>query len=114
GARGAGRGARRSGGGALSVVGDLAQATGAWAAGGWTQIPRHLPDRHPVAVVPLRYGYRVPRQVYEFAARLLPVAAPMATPPEVVRDGPAEPGIHRSRAPHRRRRAAGGRRGTAH
>jgi hypothetical protein len=33
--------------------------------------------------------------VYQFAARLLPVAAPAAQAPEVVRDGPAEPAVHR-------------------
>jgi UvrD-like helicase C-terminal domain len=55
----------------------------------------HLPATYPVALAPLRYGYRVPRQAYELAAQLLPVAAPHAQPPEVVRDGPAEPRIHR-------------------
>ena len=31
---------------------------------------------YPVHVETLRYGYRVPRQAYELASRLLPVAAP--------------------------------------
>nr|MDT0662471.1 ATP-binding domain-containing protein [Micromonospora sp. DSM 115978] len=86
---------RRSATGALTLVGDLAQSTGAWARDSWAEVTAHLPDRHPVTVEALRYGYRVPRQAYELAAQLLPVAAPAVRPPEVVRDGPAEPGVHR-------------------
>ncbi|MFV2022668.1 HelD family protein [Micromonospora sp. LOL_023] len=86
--------ARRSRTGSLTVVGDLAQSTGVWARDSWDEVTRHLPTTHPVRVAPLRYGYRVPRQAYEFAARLLPVAAPAVTAPEVVRDGPAEPNVH--------------------
>ncbi|WFE24803.1 AAA family ATPase [Solwaraspora sp. WMMD791] len=87
--------ARRSRTGSCTVLGDLAQSTGAWARDSWDEVTRHLPATHPVRVAPLRYGYRVPRQAYQFAAQLLPVAAPQVTPPEVVRDGPAEPGVHR-------------------
>jgi DNA helicase IV len=87
--------ARRSSTGSLTVVGDLAQSTGAWARDGWDEVTRHLPATLPHARSSLRYGYRVPRQVYEFAARLLPVAAPAVQPTQVVRDGPAEPGVHR-------------------
>jgi DNA helicase IV len=85
---------RRCASGSLTVVGDLAQSTGPWARDSWDEVTAYLPSVHPVAVRELRYGYRVPRQAYRFAARLLPVAAPTVTPPEVVRDGPAEPGIH--------------------
>jgi DNA helicase IV len=87
--------ARRSATGSLTVVGDLAQSTGPWARDDWQEVTRHLPSTHPVTLAPLRYGYRVPRQAYELAVRLLPVAAPHVRPPEVVRDGPAEPRIHR-------------------
>jgi DNA helicase IV len=86
--------ARRCPSGSLTVVGDLAQSTGTWSRDTWDQVTAHLPNVHPVSVVPLRYGYRVPRQVYELAATLLPVAAPAVRPPDVVRDGPRAPGIH--------------------
>ena len=86
--------ARRSATGSLTLVGDLAQSTGPWAKDSWDEVTRHLPTTHPTTVAHLRYGYRVPRQVYEYAAQLLPVAAPTVTPPEVVRDGPADPGVH--------------------
>jgi DNA helicase IV len=87
--------ARRSATGSLTVVGDLAQSTGLWARDDWAEVTGHLPAIHPVAVRPLRYGYRVPRQAYQLAARLLPVAAPHVPPPEVIRDGPADPRVHR-------------------
>jgi DNA helicase IV len=93
--------ARRSASGSFTLVGDLAQSTGAWARDDWADLLRHLPDALPSSVSALRYGYRVPRQVYELAARLLPLAAPGLAPLTVVRDGPAEPGIHRVEASER-------------
>jgi DNA helicase IV len=86
--------ARRSSTGSMTLVGDLAQSTGAWARDHWDEVTRHLPSTLPQETVALRYGYRVPRQVYEFAAQLLPVAAPEVQPAEVVRDGPTNPGVH--------------------
>jgi hypothetical protein len=97
--------ARRSATGSLTVVGDLAQSTGAWARDRWDDVVAHLPATLPHSVAGLRYGYRVPRQVYELAATLLPVAAPGASPVTVVRDGPAAPGIHRVDAGARAGRA---------
>jgi DNA helicase IV len=87
--------ARRCATGSLTIVGDLAQSTGAWARDSWQEVTDQLPATCPVEVVPLRYGYRVPRQAYELAATLLPVAAPHVPPPEVVRDAPSDPRIHR-------------------
>jgi DNA helicase IV len=86
--------ARRSATGSLTVVGDLAQSTGPWARDSWADVLEHLPRTLPDSVVALRYGYRVPRQVYAFAARLLPLVAPGLEPLTVVRDGP-EPRLHR-------------------
>ncbi|GAA0941090.1 AAA family ATPase [Virgisporangium aurantiacum] len=86
--------ARRSATGALTIVGDIAQSTGPWARDTWDEVVEHLPTASGVEKVPLRYGYRVPRQVYEMAARLLPVAAPAVAPVEVIRDGPQPPTVH--------------------
>ena len=97
--------ARRSANGSFTLVGDLAQSTGPWARDDWDDLLRHLPDARPATVSALRYGYRVPRQVYELAAKLLPLAAPGLAPLNVVRDGPAEPGIHRVEASERPGRA---------
>ncbi|MDQ7911003.1 ATP-binding domain-containing protein [Phytohabitans sp. ZYX-F-186] len=87
--------ARRSASGSLTILGDLAQSTGKWARDSWDDVTSHLPARLPREVKTLRYGYRVPSQVYRFAAGLLPLASPATIPPEVVRDGPAEPAIFR-------------------
>ena len=93
--------ARRCATGSLTVVGDLAQSTGPWARDQWDDVLRHLPTTLPHAVSTLRYGYRVPRRVYALAAQLLPLAAPGLAPLTVVRDGPADPRIHRVEAMER-------------
>ncbi len=98
--------ARRSSTGSLTVVGDLAQSTGAWARDHWGEVTEHLPAQLPQVVVGLRYGYRVPRQVYELAAELLPVAAPDVEPTRAVREGPADPGVHVVEPAERAGRAA--------
>ncbi len=86
--------ARRCSTGSLTIAGDLAQATGPAAAHSWAEVLEHLPARTPARVVPLRYGYRVPREVYEFAAQLLPIVAPDGIAPVPIRSGPAGPRIH--------------------
>ncbi|WP_189314882.1 HelD family protein [Streptomyces brasiliensis] len=62
--------ARRASYGSLTVLGDLAQGTTAWAARRWDVALRHLgvPD---AAVVPLTTGFRVPAAVVGLANRLL-------------------------------------------
>jgi DNA helicase IV len=76
--------ARRSSTGSLTVLGDLAQATTPWATRSWTEALAHLgkPDAH---VEQLTRGFRVPGEVIEYAARLLPVIAPGLEPPTSVR-----------------------------
>jgi DNA helicase IV len=75
---------RRCATGSVTVLGDVAQATTPWAAGSWPQTLLHLGK--PQAVVEeLTLGFRVPREVIEFAARLLPVAAPGLAAPTSVR-----------------------------
>jgi DNA helicase IV len=98
--------ARRSATGSLTVVGDLAQSTGAWARDDWSDLLEYLPSRYSRAVVALRYGYRVPRRVYDLASRLLPLAAPGVPPLTVVREGPANPRLHRVDGDERPGRAA--------
>ena len=58
-----------------TVLGDIAQGTTPWATEGWSAALDHLgkPDGH---VQELTAGYRVPRQIIEFASRLLPHVAP--------------------------------------
>ena len=82
--------ARRSIGGAMTVVGDLAQATGPLAPRTWQDVLDHLPDRRTSLVTDLTVGYRIPAEIMELAARVLRVAAPDLVPPTSVRSG-AEP-----------------------
>ena len=85
------RSLRRRSNGSMTVVGDMAQSTGAFARSSWEEISAALAQDHPVQLRDLEYGYRVPRQVMDMAARLLPVAAPDIVPPTVVRDAPEDP-----------------------
>ena len=75
---------RRASTGSVTVLGDLAQATTAYATTSWTDSLRHLgkPDS---TVTELVAGFRVPRSVISYAARLLPFIAPGLTPPHSVR-----------------------------
>jgi DNA helicase IV len=84
---------RRSATGSMTLVGDLAQATNLWAPDTWDSIAEQLRKDAPVAQHTLELGYRVPRQIYELAAQLLPFAAPNITPPRAIREGPSEPTI---------------------
>ncbi len=76
--------ARRSSTGSLTVLGDLAQGTTPWAIGSWEEALAHLgkPGAH---VEQLTRGFRVPGEVIEYAARLLPHIAPDLEPPTSVR-----------------------------
>lgn len=84
--------ARRAPTGSVTVLGDLAQATGPWSYGNWAEVrdllqtgaaePQHAE---------LTLGYRAPGRVLDFASRLLPVAAPGVTPTSSIRQGRTEP-----------------------
>jgi DNA helicase IV len=81
---------RRSLNGSMTIVGDIAQSTGAWAHNDWSEILEHLPARREPRRAELTVGYRIPRPVMDLAARVLGVAAPDLRPPVAVRsDGDA-------------------------
>ena len=85
--------ARRSLNGSMTVVGDIAQATGSWAHDGWESVLEGLPDRRPPRRVELTLGYRIPAPAMALANRVLPYAAPGAVPPSTVRTTGDEPRI---------------------
>lgn len=78
--------ARRSPHGSVTVLGDLAQGTAAWAATDWQTLLTHLgkPDGQ---VVSLTTGFRVPAQVMRLANRLLPKLAVTVPEPMSLRPG---------------------------
>ena len=76
---------RRSLNGSMTIVGDIAQATGVWAHTGWGEILAHLPSKRPSRRAELTIGYRIPRPTMDLAARVLAEAAPGLAPPDSVR-----------------------------
>jgi DNA helicase IV len=70
--------------GSVTILGDLAQATTPYGVASWAQALANLgkPDAH---VEELTLGFRVPGDVIDYAARLLPLIAPSLTKPTSVR-----------------------------
>lgn len=83
--------ARRSKTGSMTVLGDVAQSIGGWARDSWTDVIEALAGDVKTDLQELEIGYRVPRQIFEFAAQLLPHIAPTVTPPRIVREGISDP-----------------------
>lgn len=75
---------RRCSTGSTTVLGDLAQATTPWGSRSWKEALAHLGKPH-AHVEQLTRGFRVPGEVIDYAARLLPVIAPDLEPPTSVR-----------------------------
>jgi DNA helicase IV len=84
---------RRSLNGSVTVVGDIAQATGPLAPSDWSDVLEHLPDRRPPRVIGLSVGYRIPAQIMALADAVMKVAAPGLRAPTSVRLGDAEPSV---------------------
>jgi DNA helicase IV len=87
---------RRSLNGAMTIVGDLAQATGPLAPTDWQDVLDHLPDRKPSRVIGLSVGYRIPGQIMELANKVMAAATPMLRAPQSVRVGDAAPVVVRA------------------
>jgi len=75
---------RRCSTGSATVLGDLAQATTPWASRSWEEALGHL-GKGTAHIEQLTLGFRVPGEVIEYAARLLPVIAPGLEPPRARR-----------------------------
>ena len=71
--------ARRAIGASLTVLGDLAQATGAGATRSWNDALEHLGSPELVRMAELTIGYRLPAAILDYANLLLPEAAPHVT-----------------------------------
>ncbi len=78
---------RRCATGSATVLGDLAQGTSPGAVGSWPGLLEHLgKDGAPLRV--LETGYRVPRQILDFANRLLGALVPGLAPARSLRADP--------------------------
>jgi DNA helicase IV len=82
---------RRTALGSLTILGDIAQATGPVAYLSWSELLPYLPQGDDAAVVELRHAYRVPREIMELALPLLELIAPDVEPPLAFREGAAPP-----------------------
>ncbi len=79
---------RRCATGSATVLGDIAQGTTPWAASSWPQLLGHL-GKPDAELRVLDTGYRVPRQILDFASELLSRIAPELRPASSVRQDPA-------------------------
>ena len=82
---------RRSLNGSMTVVGDIAQATGALAPNDWNDILRFLPDHKPSRVIGLSVGYRIPAQIMALANQVMLAATPTLRAPTSVRQSDDHP-----------------------
>jgi hypothetical protein len=78
---------RRCSTGAATVLGDLAQGTTPWAASSWASLLSNL-GKPDTDVRELSVGYRVPRQILDYASSLLAVIAPELRPASSLRADP--------------------------
>ncbi|GAA1014445.1 DNA helicase [Acrocarpospora pleiomorpha] len=95
---------RRCRTGSATILGDLAQGTTPWSARSWQTVLHHLGFEKDsqrsggteTAITELTLGFRVPREVLDYAARLLPAIAPDLAPPRSLRPGPGSLTIHQT------------------
>ncbi|MEV4456309.1 AAA family ATPase [Microbispora sp. NPDC049633] len=85
---------RRCRTGSATVLGDLAQGTTPWSARSWKTVLDHL-GQPSGEVTELTLGFRVPREILDFAARLLPSVAPELAPPRSLRPGTGSLSVRR-------------------
>ncbi len=78
---------RRCATGSATVLGDQAQATTATAVGDWATLLAHL-GKEEAQLRVLDVGYRVPRQILDYASLLLPLIAPGLAPARSLRADP--------------------------
>ena len=84
---------RRSLAGSMTIVGDIAQASGPWAPSSWDQILVHLAPRRPPHEVELTVSYRTPAEVIAAARPVLAAADVGLEAPRPVRRAGAVPVI---------------------
>jgi DNA helicase IV len=78
---------RRALDGSLTMLGDVAQATGPVVYRRWQELEPFLPDQVEVTIEELKHAYRVPGEIMDFALPLLDLIAPDMEPPLSYRQG---------------------------
>jgi DNA helicase IV len=82
---------RRAIDGSLTILGDVAQATGPVVYRRWQELEPYLPDEAELSIEELRHAYRVPAEIMDFALPLLDRIAPEVEPPLAYRKGGEPP-----------------------
>src|SRR5207237_5706728 len=86
---------RRTTDGSLTILGDVAQATGPIVYRRWQELEPFLPAEAEVTIEELRHAYRVPGEIMDFALPLLDLIAPEVERPLAYRQGGAPPRLVR-------------------
>jgi DNA helicase IV len=86
---------RRAVDGSLTILGDVAQATGPVVYRRWEELEPFLPDDAEITIEELRHAYRVPAEIMDFALPLLDRIAPDVEPPLAYRKGGEPPRLVR-------------------
>ncbi|MEC7292347.1 MAG: AAA family ATPase [Actinomycetota bacterium] len=92
---------RRSLNGSLTLVGDMAQATGAWAKDDWNEILNGLSSLKEPRFSYLTVGYRLPQPTMDVASRVLVGTQYESTTPNAVREHGEEPKFLKVETPAR-------------
>jgi DNA helicase IV len=82
---------RRAVDGSLTMLGDVAQATGPVVYGRWEELEPYLPGDAELTIEELRHAYRVPAEIMELALPLLDRIAPDVERPLAYRRGGEPP-----------------------
>jgi len=82
---------RRAVDGSLTILGDVAQATGPVVYRRWEELEPYLLDGAEFEIEELRHAYRVPAEIMDFALPLLDEIAPEVEPPVAYRKGGEAP-----------------------
>src|SRR4051794_12616222 len=77
--------------GSLTILGDVAQATGPVVYRRWQELQPYLPEDIEVTIEELRHAYRVPGEIMDFALPLLDEIAPDVERPLAYRQGGEPP-----------------------
>jgi len=86
---------RRTIDGSLTMLGDVAQATGPVTYGRWQDLEPFLPESADIRIEELRHAYRVPAEIMDLALPLLDRIAPEVEPPIAYRQGGDPPKLLR-------------------
>jgi DNA helicase IV len=84
---------KRSSNGDILLMGDLAQATGVWLYSSWQQLADLLGTTIS-RFDELEFGYRVPKQIFEYATKVLSYIDPKIKPPRLVREVSESPVVN--------------------